>query len=185
MKKGWLYGLAFGLIWIACKMIAYNFHFLLNEIQPFVLLNMALLTTAIALFMYRKKRFSTSESNILTDIKSGLSAGLPYTLLVSFFLFFYYRDIYPEFNQNKRAAYERRMDSPEEIAAIRLGNSALENKSARVTIRATLGARTTTCRLHNVCARDSYQSVQCMRKTMYVLHIVLVLLTDLLCTRFM
>jgi hypothetical protein len=129
MKKGWLYGLAFGLIWIACKMIAYNFHFLLNEIQPFVLLNMALLTTAIALFMYRKKRFSTSESNILTDIKSGLSAGLPYTLLVSFFLFFYYRDIYPEFNQNKRAAYERRMDSPEEIAAIRLGNSALENKS--------------------------------------------------------
>jgi len=44
-------------------------------------------------------------------------------------LFFYYRDIYPEFNQNKRAAYERRMDSPEEIAAIRLGNSALENKS--------------------------------------------------------
>jgi hypothetical protein len=129
MKKGWLYGLAFGLIWIACKMIAYNFHFLLNEIQPFVLLNMALLTIAIALFMYRKKRFSTSESNILTDIKSGLSAGLPYTLLVSFFLFFYYRDIYPEFNQNKRAAYERRMDSPEEIAAIRLGNSALENKS--------------------------------------------------------
>ena len=129
MKKGWIYGLAFGLIWIACKMIAYNFHFLLNEIQPFVLLNMALLTTAIALFMYRKKRFSTSESNILTDIKSGLSAGLPYTLLVSFFLFFYYRDIYPEFNQNKRAAYERRMDSPEEIAAIRLGNSALENKS--------------------------------------------------------
>ena len=129
MKKGWLYGLAFGLIWIACKMIAYNFHFLLNEIQPFVLLNMALLTTAIALFMYRKKRFYTSESNILTDIKSGLSAGLPYTLLVSFFLFFYYRDIYPEFNQNKRAAYERRMDSPEEIAAIRLGNSALENKS--------------------------------------------------------
>ena len=129
MKKGWLYGLAFGLIWIACKMIAYNFHFLLNEIQPFVFLNMALLTSAIALFMYRKKRFSTSESNILTDIKSGLSAGLPYTLLVSFFLFFYYRDIYPEFNQNKRAAYERRMDSPEEIAAIRLGNSALENKS--------------------------------------------------------
>jgi hypothetical protein len=48
---------------------------------------------------------------------------------VSFFLFFYYRDIYPEFNEHKRAAYERKMDSPEEIAAIRKGNSALENKS--------------------------------------------------------
>jgi hypothetical protein len=44
-------------------------------------------------------------------------------------LFFYYQDIYPEFNENKRAAYEQRMDSPKEIAAIRKSNSALENKS--------------------------------------------------------
>ena len=90
---------------------------------------MALLTSAIALFMYRKKRTNTEESNILTDIKAGLTVGLPYTLLVSFFLFFYYQDIYPEFNAHKRAAYERKMDSPAEIAAIRKGNSALENKS--------------------------------------------------------
>jgi amino acid transporter len=90
---------------------------------------MAFLTGAIALFMYRKKRTNTEESNILTDIKAGLTVGLPYTLLVSFFLFFYYKDIYPEFNEHKRAAYERKMDSPEEIAAIRKGNSALENKS--------------------------------------------------------
>jgi len=125
MKNGWLYGLVFGSTWIALKMLA----FALNEIQIFVLLNMAFLTAAIALFMYRKKRSGTSESNILTDIKAGLSVGLPYTLIVSFFLFFYYRDIYPEFNQKKRAAYEQKMDSPAEIAAIRKGNSALENKS--------------------------------------------------------
>jgi amino acid transporter len=110
-------------------MLAFLFNWRLDEIQIFVLLNMAFLTGAIALFMYRKKRTNTEESNILTDIKAGLTVGLPYTLLVSFFLFFYYKDIYPEFNEHKRAAYERKMDSPEEIAAIRKGNSALENKS--------------------------------------------------------
>ena len=129
MKNGWLYGLVFGSTWIAIKMLAFALNWKLDEIQIFVLLNMAFLTAAIALFMYRKKRNGTSESNILTDIKAGLSVGLPYTLIVSFFLFFYYRDIYPEFNLHKRAAYEQKMDSPAEIAAIRKGNSALENKS--------------------------------------------------------
>jgi hypothetical protein len=129
MKNGWLYGLIFGSVWIALKMLAFAIGWKLDEIQLFVLLNMAFLTAAIALFMYRKKRYAQTESNILTDIKAGLSVGLPYTLIVSFFLFFYYRDIYPEFNLHKRAAYEQKMDSPTEIAAIRKGNSALENKS--------------------------------------------------------
>jgi hypothetical protein len=129
MKKGWLYGLVFGSFWIAFKMLAFLFAYQLDQIQLFVLLNMAMLTAAIALFMYRKKRFGGPESNMLTDIKAGLSVGLPYTLVVSFFLFFYYQDIYPEFNEKKRAAYEQRMDSPKEIATIRNSNSALENKS--------------------------------------------------------
>ncbi|MEN9994238.1 MAG: hypothetical protein RL762_895 [Bacteroidota bacterium] len=129
MKKGWLYGLVFGSFWIAFKMLAFLFAYQLDQIQLFVLLNMAFLTAAIALFLYRKKRYDETESNILTDIKAGLSVGLPYTLVVSFFLFFYYKDIYPEFNEKKRAAYEQRMDSTKEIAAIRNSNSALENKS--------------------------------------------------------
>lgn len=129
MKKGWLYGLIFGGLWIALKMLAFWFNWRLDQIQIFVLINMALLTSVIALYMYRKKRFDTEQSNILTDIKAGLTVGLPYTLLVSFFLFFYYRDIYPQFNANKRAAFERKMDSKEEIAEIRKANSALENKS--------------------------------------------------------
>ena len=103
-------------------MLAFLLAYQLDHIQLFVLLNMAFLTAAIALFMYRKKRYGNPESNILTDIKAGLSVGLPYTLVVSFFLFFYYQDIYPEFNEKKRAAYELRMDSPKEIAAIRKAN---------------------------------------------------------------
>lgn len=129
MNKGWLVAIIFGGSWIALKMFAFALQWNLDNIQPFVLINMALLTAAISLFMYRKKRTESGESNILTDIKAGLTVGLPYTLIVSFFLFFYYRDIYPEFNQHKRAAYERKMDSPQEIAAIRKGNTALENKT--------------------------------------------------------
>jgi len=88
MNKGWLNGLFFSGLWVALKMLAFWLNWRLDQIQIFVLLNMALLTCAIALFMYRKKRFDTAQSNILTDIKAGLTVGLPYTLVVSFFLFF-------------------------------------------------------------------------------------------------
>ncbi len=55
MKNGWLYGLVFGSTWIALKMLAFALNWKLDEIQIFVLLNMAFLTAAIALFMYRKQ----------------------------------------------------------------------------------------------------------------------------------
>jgi predicted glutamine amidotransferase len=48
---------------------------------------------------------------------------------VSFFLFFYYKDIDPSFNQQKLAQIESQMDSPSEIAQIRKSNQALENKT--------------------------------------------------------
>lgn len=145
MKNGWLYALLFSIGWIAIKMIAFALEWHLDDIQIFVLLNMAFLTAAIALFMYRQKRQET-ESNILTDIKTGLSVGLPYTLMVSFFLFFYYRDIYPEFNQHKLAAYAQRMDSAKEIAAIRKANSALENKTDKEIVQM---ARKNTAMMYN------------------------------------
>lgn len=128
MKNSWIYAFGFGGAFIALKLIAYLLDWQLHIIQPFVLLNMALLTSGIALFLYKKKR-SQKESNILTDIKNGLSVGLPYTLLVSFFLFFYYKDIDPSFNAQKLAQIESQMDSTNEIAQIRKGNPALENKT--------------------------------------------------------
>lgn len=145
MKNGWLYALLFSTGWIAIKMTAYALEWHLDDIQIFVLLNMAFLTAAIALFMYRQKR-QEAESNILTDIKTGLTVGLPYTLIISFFLFFYYRDIYPEFNQHKLAAYAQRMDSAKEIAAIRKTNSALENKSDKEIVQL---ARKNTAMMYN------------------------------------
>jgi len=128
MKSAWTYALGFGGVFITLKMLAFAIQWQLHQIQPFVLLNMAFLTAGIALFLYKKKR-TEAQSNILTDIKNGLSVGLPYTLLVSFFLFFYYKDIDPSFNQQKLAQIESQMDSPSEIAQIRKSNQALENKT--------------------------------------------------------
>jgi hypothetical protein len=48
---------------------------------------------------------------------------------VSFFLFFYYKNIDPSFNAQKLAQIESQMDSAAEIAQIRKSNSALENKT--------------------------------------------------------
>ena len=128
MKSSWYYALGFGGAFIALKLLAFALEWQLHIIQPFVVLNMAFLTAGIALFLYHKKRTET-ESNILTDIKNGLSVGLPYTLLVSFFLFFYYKNIDPSFNAQKLAQIESQMDSAAEIAQIRKSNSALENKT--------------------------------------------------------
>ena len=128
MKSSWYYALGFGGAFIALKLLAFALEWQLHIIQPFVLLNMAFLTAGIAFFLYHKKRTET-ESNILTDIKNGLSVGLPYTLLVSFFLFFYYKNIDPSFNAQKLAQIESQMDSAAEIAQIRKSNSALENKT--------------------------------------------------------
>ena len=128
MKSSWFYALGFGGAFIALKLLAFAFEWQLHIIQPFVLLNMAYLTAGIALYLYHKKRTET-ESNILTDIKNGLSVGLPYTLLVSFFLFFYYKNIDPSFNAQKLAQIESQMDSAAEIAQIRKSNTALENKT--------------------------------------------------------
>ncbi|MEN9699034.1 MAG: hypothetical protein RLZZ301_232 [Bacteroidota bacterium] len=128
MRQGLAYGIGFALLWIALKMLGFAYGIWLDHIEGFVLINMLLLTVAIALHLYRTKRKST-ESNILTDIKSGLTAGLPYTIVVSSFLYFYYKDIYPGFNEQRIEAFEARMDTPAEIAALRKVDNSLENKS--------------------------------------------------------
>ena len=71
MNKGWLVASIFGGAWIALKLLAYTLQWNLDEIQPFVLLNMALLTAAIALFMYRKKDLKVARVTSLLTSKQG------------------------------------------------------------------------------------------------------------------
>ena len=67
MKSGWFYALCFSALWIALKMLAFSLNWQLEQIQVFVLLNMALLTAAIALFLYSTKRNETEKHRNSAD----------------------------------------------------------------------------------------------------------------------
>ena len=128
MNKAVKYGLIASLIWIAVKMGALALGISLYDIKYFGLLNMFLLTFIITWSIYKHKRAQT-ESNLLLDIKNGMTAGVPYTVVVSVFLFFYYGQIFPEFREKKMSEVYVRIDTPKELDAIRKNQPELENKS--------------------------------------------------------
>jgi hypothetical protein len=122
-------GIAGALLWITIKLIAWLLEISLNDIKIFVFINMFLLTASIAIGLYFVK-LKESESNLLNDIKNGMLAGVPYTIIVSLFMYFYYEKIYPEFNQVKVHDIEVRLKDPKTIKDIQRSNTGMQNKSA-------------------------------------------------------
>lgn len=122
-------GLIAALIWISIKFIAFSQAISLDDLKPFVFINMFILTAAIAIALYLVKRHET-ESNLLNDIKNGMLAGVPYAVIVSVFLYFYYQKIYPEFNAKKINEIEVKLSNPMTIKEIQKSNIAMENKSS-------------------------------------------------------
>lgn len=122
-------GLIAALIWISIKLIAFSQAISLDDLKPFVFINMFILTAAIAIALYLVKRHET-ESNLLNDIKNGMLAGVPYAVIVSVFLYFYYQKIYPEFNAKKINEIEVKLSNPMTIKEIQKSNIAMENKSS-------------------------------------------------------
>lgn len=128
MNKAVKYGLLASLVWICVKMVALALGISLYDIKYFGLLNMFLLTFIITWSIYKHKQVQT-ESNLLVDIKNGMLAGVPYTAVVSVFLFFYYGQIFPEFREKKMNDVYMRIDTKKELDAIRKNQPELENKS--------------------------------------------------------
>jgi hypothetical protein len=122
-------GIGAALLWIVLKMLGLAIDFSVDDIKFFVFINMFLLTAAIAFSLYQVKRKEV-ESNLLNDIKNGMLAGVPYTIIVSVFLYFYYEKIYPEFNDKKIQEIEFRMKDPKVIKEIQTTNPAMENKNS-------------------------------------------------------
>ncbi len=95
--------LFFSSTWIIFKLLFLSLGIFQEDIFFTGLLNNFLLLCAIAIGLYLEKRkegFGTGTA--LSDIKNGVVAGAPYALIVSVFLFFYYRDINPEFVEFKK-----------------------------------------------------------------------------------
>ncbi|MFM7473734.1 MAG: hypothetical protein ACKO00_07435, partial [Crocinitomicaceae bacterium] len=80
-------GLLAALIFIAIKLICLSLEWSLYEIIPFVFINMFIVTAVISYSLFQIKRYE-ADSNFLNDVKNGMSAGLPYTIVVGVFLFF-------------------------------------------------------------------------------------------------
>ena len=141
-------GVLFAAIWIASKMIFFITGITAKEIVPSVLLNILCMLLAISFGLYLQKRKDTkknheantsdniavstemSETTMLSDIKSGLTAGVPYALIVSIFMFFYYDTIDPDFNRHQIAEAEmgiqKMLDNPKELKSLRAENGDFE-----------------------------------------------------------
>jgi hypothetical protein len=96
-------GVIFAGVWILAKMIFFWTGMVGYNVVPAVLLNMLFVLASIAVGLYLHKRKATDDSNALSDIKNGMTAGVPYAMIVSVFIYFYYSDIDPGFNQHQIA----------------------------------------------------------------------------------
>ncbi len=143
MKPTVKFGLIFAAIWIGFKLVLFS---TLTgpdryNLQPAILTNILCLLLAITLGLYFHKRKATEQSNALGDIKSAMGAGMVYTIIVTFFLYFYYSKIDPEYNQHQRSEAAMQVDKmlqdPEEFKKLKASNADFEVMS-KAEIRASL-----------------------------------------------
>ena len=128
MKLPLKVGLIAAAIWISIKLAAFYLSLSLDDLRPFVFINMFILTAAIAIALYLVKRKET-ENNLLNDVKNGMLAGVPYAVIVSVFLYFYYEKIYPDFIERRLNERSLELSNPQTIKKIQRSIPEMENKS--------------------------------------------------------
>ncbi|MEY4521306.1 MAG: hypothetical protein RIT10_491 [Bacteroidota bacterium] len=99
-------GIISALCWIGIKMAIYYAGIFERTIVPAVLLNILGLLACIAIGLFLQKRRDTEETNTMIDLKNAMSAGVPYVLMVSIFIYFFYAKINPEYYQHQIAENE-------------------------------------------------------------------------------
>ena len=122
-------GVSFALLFVTVKMIFFWTGISQYNVVPAVLINILLLLLAVAVGLYVSKRKDNSGS-ALSDIKNGMTSGVPYAILVSVFLYFYYDTIDPGFNAHQIAeaqiGIERILENPIELQGVRESNAEFE-----------------------------------------------------------
>ncbi|RYM32748.1 hypothetical protein ERX46_11830 [Brumimicrobium glaciale] len=101
--------LLFSGAWILLKFILLSINVFQEDVVKPGLINNLFMLLAISFGLYfEKKKQGFGVGTPLSDIKNALSAGAPYVLIVSVFMFFYYDTINPSFIDNR---VTERMDS--------------------------------------------------------------------------
>ena len=94
--------IGFALLWIILKFIFMFTGVFQGEIFFTGLLNNFFLLSAIAVGLYyEKKKEGFGQGTALSDIKHGMVAAAPYTVIVAVFMYFYYEDINPNFVEDR------------------------------------------------------------------------------------
>lgn len=102
MKPALKFALLFSGAWIALKFIFLGLDIFQEDVLKPGLINNLFLLLAISLGLYQeKKKEGFGTGTPLTDIKKALTAGAPYVLIVSVFMYFYYDTINPSFIDNR------------------------------------------------------------------------------------
>ena len=123
-------GIFFALIWMIAKLSFFLTGAFAYNVVPAVMFNIFCLLLAITVGLYRQKLKDTEAGNALRDIKNAMSAGVPYAVLVSLFIFFYYSQIDPNFNEHQIAEAEvgiqKMLDNPTSFSNVKKSNEAFE-----------------------------------------------------------
>lgn len=124
-------GILFAFIWMLVKISIFGMGISSeNSLKPSLLINMFFLILAIAVGLYLQKRKDIEEGNALRDIKNGLSAGIPYAILVSIFIYIYYSKIDPDFTKHKIAEsqieLQKIMENPSKLKKLKESNPDFE-----------------------------------------------------------
>lgn len=88
-------------IWILAKLTMF-YAGMNDSLVPGIMLNTFLMLAAIAIGLYLTK-VKQDDSNTLTDIKDAMSASLPYTVILSAFMYMYYDGIDTEFLEHRNS----------------------------------------------------------------------------------
>ena len=130
MKRAYLFAIVCAVLWMVIKWISWAMGvFTFGSTGPYVLVNMFLLTVAIALGLYLLKRDESNPGNFLMDIKKGVSCGMIYTVLVSGFIFLFYAKIHPGYNEFQLQQSVELLEKPGNMEVIRKKNPELKSKS--------------------------------------------------------
>ena len=125
-------GLIFAALWMGLKMMLFSTQTgaARFDLTVPILSNILSLLLAISIGLYLHKSREKEYTNALGDIKNGLSAGVPYILIVSVFLYFYYKKIDPEYNEQQLSEaamqMEKMLNDPEQLQALRDSNEDFE-----------------------------------------------------------
>jgi len=99
-------GLVAAATWILFKLCLYAIGVADSTTVIAVLANIFMLLSSISIGLYLQKRSDTEDTNTLVDVKNGMSAGLPYVVLTSVFIYFYYGKINPDYYKHQIAEKE-------------------------------------------------------------------------------